>query len=150
MILEFVHADLFQLEADTIVCPVNCDGTMGNGLALAFKFKYPDDLFNQYHYLCGERKLNPGHSWLYRHPYKNVLCFATKDRWRNDSKLEWISRGLYACLDNLPRLGVRHIGFPLLGCGKGNLNKHDVIELFREVFDPDIVEGIDLKVTVCL
>ena len=150
MRLNIIHADLFNLNVDTITCPVNCDGTMGNGLALAFKMKYPSVLFTNYRELCLSDKLTPGHCWFYRHPYRNVLCFATKDSWRQDSKLEWVSNGLYNCLENLPKLGVKRIGFPLLGCGKGKLSKHVVIDVFKEVFDESIHTNLDLEVTVCL
>lgn len=151
MRLQFIHADLFYLnDVDTLVCPVNCVGTMGNGLALAFKLRFPTDLFHQYREICLSGKLGPGNCWLYKDTEVNVLCFATKDHWMYDSKLEWIKRGLTACIDNLPKHGIRDIAFPLLGCGKGGLSPDVVIETFKEVFDNDVYEELDLNVTVCL
>lgn len=151
MRLRFIHADLFYLnDVDTLVCPVNCMGTMGNGLALAFKLRFPSALFEGYRNLCLNRQLRPGNCWLYKQSNINVLCFATKDHWMNGSQLAWIQKGLYSCLDNLPKHNVKRIAFPLIGCGKGGLTPDSVIALFKEVFDEDLYEDLDLDITVCL
>ena len=40
-----------------IVCPVNCNGVMGKGLALQFKQQYPD-MFLKYKFICQNNLLN--------------------------------------------------------------------------------------------
>ena len=122
----FKTGDIFKSECQTIVNTVNCYGVMGKGLALQFKKKFPD-MYNEYRYACKRGEISQGGDiwvWnyvdLYKH--KKILCFATKEHWMNDSKLEWIERGLIFFVNNYKSLGITSIAFPKLGCTNGNLN----------------------------
>jgi O-acetyl-ADP-ribose deacetylase (regulator of RNase III) len=43
MIQFLTFGDIFESNADLLVNPVNCVGTMGAGLAKLFKNRYPDN-----------------------------------------------------------------------------------------------------------
>ena len=122
----FKTGDIFKSECQTIVNTVNCVGVMGKGLALQFKKKFPD-MYYEYRYACKRGEISQGGDiWVWNYvdfyKHKKILCFATKEHWMNDSKLEWIERGLIFFVNNYKSLGITSIAFPKLGCTNGNLN----------------------------
>lgn len=133
MSYSFVTGNLLDSPADALVCTVNCVGTMGKGLALDFKQRWPD-LFTYYRQCCKgipgranpEKAFRPAPGWVL--PWSTddgrlVFCAATKDHWRDPSQLAWVS----LCLTNLVILcdrspWTRSIAIPTLGCGLGGLD----------------------------
>ena len=83
-------------------------------------------------------------------PPHHVLHFATKEFWRNPSKLEWIERGLYNFAEkkytdnetfwemgpNTWRDGMKTIAWPKLGCTNGGLKWEDVKPLMIKYLEP--------------
>ena len=87
-------------------------------------------------------------------PPHHVLHFATKEFWRNPSKLEWIERGLYNFAEKDYELegkkfkfwnlgpdtwtkGMSTIAWPKLGCTNGGLNWEDQVKpLMIKYLDP--------------
>jgi O-acetyl-ADP-ribose deacetylase (regulator of RNase III) len=84
---------------------------------------------------------------------KCILNFATKEFWRNPSKLEWIERGLYNFAEkdykykgehfkfwnmgpNTWTLQMSSIAWPKLGCSNGGLKWEDVKPLMIKYLDP--------------
>ena len=51
MAIEITSKNIFDSDKDMIVCPVNCLGAMGKGLALQFKKNFPD-MFEHYRQIC--------------------------------------------------------------------------------------------------
>ena len=111
--ITYREGDLFESNCQTLVCTVNCKGVMGKGIALEFKQRFPI-MYNEYRNVCkyGDALRNGGDLWLYT--YENlsqltlwdtdgklnkgrqskILCFATKEHWKDPSLLYWITRGL--------------------------------------------------------
>lgn len=114
--------DIFDSKADVLVNTVNCVGVMGKGIALDFKKKYPL-MFGDYAMKCKKGEIKPGHIYPY---YVNgqlkVINFATKEHWRNVSKISYVE----SCMNEFSKiykdLGINSIAFPPLGCGNGKLN----------------------------
>ena len=107
-----------------IVNPVNCVGVMGKGLAAKFAIQYPR-MVTQYHEACKSKTLdigNPQVLWVgtERMPHY-VINLATKDHWRNPSRLDWIDRGLCGLYQKLAAEGIGSVGIPALGSGLGGL-----------------------------
>ena len=84
---------------------------------------------------------------------KCILNFATKEFWRNPSKLEWIERGLYNFTQKDYKfkdknykyynmgpdtwtLRMSSIAWPKLGCSNGGLKWEDVKPLMIKYLDP--------------
>ena len=153
--ITFKTGNLFDSKCDTLVNTVNCVGVMGKGIALQFKEKYPH-MFAEYKNVCagksymGVGKLEKGGDlWLFSlsnyfpmfnftpEPIK-ILCFATKEHWKNPSKIEWIERGLKTFSEYhefkdeydyhgysgyfYEYLRIKSIAFPKLGCNNGGLD----------------------------
>lgn len=141
----FKTGNLFNSESQTLVCTVNCEGVMGKGIALDFKKRFPD-MFNEYRYACKNNRIKVGGDlWIYHYidlyKPKNILCFATKELWRNPSKLVWIERGLETFVKAYKGLGITSIAFPKLGCNNGGLDwEKEVKPLMFEYLQPlDII-----------
>lgn len=125
MTISYCKGDIFNSAAQVIVNPVNCKGYMGKGLALAFKKRYPH-MFVSYQQECLEGKLYIGRPILYKSSTPWILNFPTKDHWRDDSKIEYLEKGLHYFITSYKSLGIKSVAFPKLGVGLGKLSWKDV------------------------
>lgn len=128
--LIYRRTSLLESTAQTLVNTVNCVGVMGKGLARAFKDRDPQ-MFEAYKRICDQKLLKPGGLWLWRGADFWTLNFATKNHWRNPSRMEWIEQGLQKFVAGYERQGIREISFPRLGCGNGGLDWDDVRPLME-------------------
>jgi len=143
--IRFVKGNIFQASAQTIVNTVNLRGTMGKGLALAFKDKYPG-LFESYAIDVMEKKIAIGLPTIWKGKDKWVVNFPTKDDWRKPSEYSYIEKGLAGLRVKLDEWGVLSLALPPLGCGLGSLDWNKVrpmietylgdMEMSIEVFEP--------------
>lgn len=155
--IELKTGDLFQSHCKTLVNTVNCEGVMGKGIALAFKKAYPE-MYEQYRWECfNTHNIAPGKLWVWNNPNDltlfespmkhNVLCFPTKIRWRNPSKIEWIEMGLKTFQEIYWQENIFSIAFPKLGCANGGLDwktqvkplmikyLSDLTDIFIEIYE---------------
>ena len=125
--------NVFFSDAKTIVCPVNTVGVMGNGLARAFRDRYPG-LYDAYKKACANGVFQKQGYFVFKDPdFKTqILCFPTKRHWKNDSQLRWIRDGLAKLANTYKDHNITSIIFPPIGCGKGNLSWVDVKPLLIE------------------
>lgn len=152
--IRMVKGDILESEAPIIVIPVNCKGVMGKGLALQAKQKWPR-MFESYKSFCEgacpsyPEGLEPGGVVCIQHePNKYIACLATKDDWRNPSKLEWVETGLKQLVIMSMQVNLSRIAIPKIGCGLGGLDWCDVKEKVIKTFgdtaiDVDVYEGIN-------
>jgi len=101
---------------------------MGKGLALQFKERFPL-MFVYYQAMCKTRVLMTGKPILYQDSEPEVLLFPTKDHWRNQSQMEYISEGLEHIAQQIRYniWKIKSIAFPKLGCGLGRLSWKEVL-----------------------
>lgn len=128
--IEFKTGDIFESTAHALVNPVNCEGVMGNGLALSFKNRFPG-LFEAYKNDLFMSTLGIGEPMIWKGP-RWVVNFATKESWRKPSKMEYIEWGLKSLRERLADWGVTSIALPRLGCGLGGLAWADVKPLVEK------------------
>lgn len=138
--ITYESGDLLESDAEALVNTVNCVGVMGKGLARQFRIKYPY-MFLAYKDVCTSGAFLPGGvHWYYdRTTGKMIYNLATKDHWRDPSRLQWVENGL-EMLANLVRMdGIKSIAIPPLGCGLGGLDWADVEPLIISAFgDADV------------
>jgi O-acetyl-ADP-ribose deacetylase (regulator of RNase III) len=135
---EYRAGNLLNDNSDVLIVTVNCIGVMGKGIALDCKIKYPS-VFVAYKLACTKKLLYLGgppiwipivESYLKDRKSKNrqrwVVCFPTKDDWRNDSKLNMIRKSLIEFSWQLHNKNIKTMAMPPLGCGNGGLDWKDV------------------------
>jgi O-acetyl-ADP-ribose deacetylase (regulator of RNase III) len=145
MIIAEIVGNILQTEAQTLVCPVNTVGVMGNGLALYFKLNYPD-LFVAYQKACAMGWFARKGIFVYTvSPTRKILCLPTKRHWKYKSRIEWIDKALYIVARDYEEYGITSLAVPAIGCGKGQLEWEDVHNLIR-----GHLNTIDISVTVYL
>jgi O-acetyl-ADP-ribose deacetylase (regulator of RNase III) len=125
MSLNYIKSNLFDTKMDAIVCPVNCVGVMGAGLAKEFSKKFDN---NTYYRACLRGELAPG-SVLVRQPAhaysdtkKTLIYFATKYQWYDNSKMDWITNGMNNLFQSLKYYNIKSVALPAVGAGLGKLD----------------------------
>jgi O-acetyl-ADP-ribose deacetylase (regulator of RNase III) len=143
MTIEFVKGNIFESGCEALVCPTNCVGVMGKGLALQFKKRYPG-YYTDYRWRCdnGYMKIGRVDVWaigFFLVPpeeipgMKFIFSFPTKLHWRDKSELPFIESGLEDLIRLLTRKPyVRSVAVPALGAGLGGLAWSDVKPLMVE------------------
>ncbi len=150
--IKFVKGNLFDSNADILVCTINCVGVMGAGIAKEFKERYPAYYYD-YKSKCASGHLVPGAIFDYHNLYcgkdlesyykdgepKYIISASTKDHWKDPSNLEWIDSILDMLRDSLlvfakipPFNSFKSIAIPALGCSNGKLNWADVKPLMEK------------------
>jgi len=133
------NKDIFRSRPDALVCPVNAVGTMGKGIALEFKRRFPE-IVRPYKWACRNGRLSAGHVMmvslvvqphLFEHRRPSIILFATKQHWMDPSSLKWIASGLRQLRDQYRRWNLRSVSMPQIGCGLGGLSWVDVLPLIK-------------------
>ena len=137
--VEFGLYDVFRLDVECIVNPVNCVGVSGAGLAKAFAKRYPV-IQRLYVADCERGLLVPGGVRFYRERDRWIACVATKQHWRRPSRLEWVERGLSGLREGLEVRRIGSVAIPALGAGLGGLNWNDVADAIGEAFNRSEVD----------
>lgn len=119
--IKYVHGNIFDSAAQTIVNPVNCVGAMGAGLARQFRERYPD-MYAKYREHCLSGQLEPGKLMLYKAADHWILNFPTKNDWRDGSDIKYIESGLAKFVATYAAKNITSIAFPRIGCGLGGLD----------------------------
>lgn len=145
--LKKIDDDLFASDASAIVNPVNCVGVMGAGLAEKFMDRFPEN-FKAYKHACNRALLRPGNILPYPVSVGEgadlsgpawVVNLATKDHWRNDSKVEWIAEGAKHLRKWAEENGIGKVACPALGSGLGKLDWDSVKKILVEEFQHSTV-----------
>ena len=161
--LSLVDGNLFFSRLQTLTIPVNLQRVMGRGLALHTKRKFPD-VYVAYQDACRSKRITATKPYLYKregsldeeladfgadlitpNAVKWFLLFATKRKWRENSRLEDIEGGLDWVQRNFKKQGIQSLAMPALGCGLGGLDWKDVGPLMCKY-----LHGIGIPVAIYL
>lgn len=133
--IQYVHGDLLKSPAEALVNTVNCVGTMGKGIALSFKKRFPDN-FKAYKLACNKKQVQPGVMFIYSmnnlFETRYIINFPTKNHWREKSKLSYITDGLQDLIRVIKEYQISSIAIPPLGCGNGGLKWSEVKPLIEQ------------------
>lgn len=138
-----IYGNIFESTCQAIVNSVNCVGIMGKGVALEYKYRFPD-MFQEYVNICNKEMLKPGLLQLYTKSTPWVLNFPTKIYWKNPSKLEYVEKGLIKFRDTYVEKGITSIAFPELGTHSGGLRWEDIQKLMYLYLKP--LKNIDVDI----
>lgn len=132
--IKYTTGNIFLESAQALVNTVNCVGVMGQGLALQFKKKFPNN-FLQYKKACKHKNVQLKKMFVYStgsYVPQYIINFPTKQHWRGSSKIEDISEGLDDLVQVLQSQNITSIAIPPLGCGLGGLNWVQVKKLIDQ------------------
>ena len=161
--LSLIDGNLFFSRLQTLTIPVNLQGVMGRGLAMHTKQKFPD-VYVAYQDACRSKHITATKPYLYMressldeeladhgsefdtpNAVKWFLLFATKRKWRENSRLEDIEGGLDWVQRNFQAQRIESLAMPALGCGLGGLEWKDVGPLMCKY-----LHGISIPVAIYL
>ncbi|WP_097004839.1 macro domain-containing protein [Lacrimispora amygdalina] len=132
--IKLVTGDMFASGADCLLNTVNCEGFMGKGVAYQFKMRFPENN-KSYIQACKSGQLKVGKVHYFIEDGITIINFPTKDKWRASSKINYIEDGLKDFVQLLPKLRVKTIAVPPLGCGNGGLDWIVVKRIILESLD---------------
>lgn len=132
--IKILKSNLFISKAQTLVNTINTVGVMGAGVALEFRFRYPV-MYKKYVDLCKKKQIEIGKLWLYKSENKWILNFPTKEHWKDDSKIEYLEKGLKKFIDTYKEKGITSIAFPVLGASHGNIPEDDSLKIMKKYLD---------------
>lgn len=128
--IEYTKGNMFECNADCLINTVNCEGFMGKGIAYQFKVRFPENN-KSYIKACKSGELTVGKVYYYIEDGITIVNFPTKNKWRENSKIEYIETGMNYFVELLPKLEVKKIAIPPLGCGNGGLIWSDVKKIIE-------------------
>lgn len=130
--IKFIRGNIFTSDCQSLVNTVNCVGVMGAGIALEFKYRYPE-MFRRYVEFCKAGQMQIGFLYVYEIPpgARKVINFPTKKDWKNPSKPEYLRKGLEKFLETYRAKEITSAAFPLLGAQNGGLDQLEVQELMK-------------------
>lgn len=161
--ISLIDGDMFFSNMKTLTISVNLQGVMGKGLASRAKYQFPD-VYVTYQDACKKKQITATQPYLYKreayldeeladltvpiatpNAIKWFLLFATKRRWRDNSRIEDIEGGLRWIKRSYKALNMDSLAMPALGCGLGNLNWADIGPLIcHHLHDIDMPVGVYL------
>lgn len=145
MIIYKNNSNIFDSTSKYLINPVNTRGISGAGLALQFKNKFPDN-YRHYHEYCKVSTPKGGDLiWYIAKPEevikgsRNIINFCTKEIVKQNSRIEWIEKGIKSLVQILDEKYTEEfptplLAIPMLGCGCGKLNKVDILEILVREF----------------
>ena len=158
-----IDGDMFFSNLQTLTISVNLQGVMGKGLASRAKYQFPD-VYVAYQDACRSKRITAIGPYLYKressfdeeladtgsplstpNAVKWFLLFATKRKWRENSRLDDIEGGLEWIRRKYEVLGIESLAMPALGCGLGGLDWKDVGPLMCRY-----LHGLDITVAIYL
>jgi O-acetyl-ADP-ribose deacetylase (regulator of RNase III) len=129
--IKIIRGHLFTTECQSIVNSVNCEGVMGAGIALYYKFRYPE-MFKEYQIQCKKGNIAIGKLWMYSAlDGKTIISFPSKDKWRNPSEYSYLEAGLQEFVKIYKKKNITSVAFPVLGASKGGLSEASVLDLMK-------------------
>lgn len=143
--ITFTQGNLLEARAEALVNTVNTVGVMGKGIALMFKERFTEN-FRRYAAACKAKEVSTGKMFVTEvrelEGPRWIVNFPTKQHWRGDSKMEWITEGLQDLRRFLIENKVKSVAIPPLGAGNGGLDWTQVrpqIEAALSGLDTEII-----------
>ena len=139
MTVEFITGDLFvnRHGAEALAQGCNCRGSMGAGIAVGFRDRYPR-MYEEYRRRCKAkpREFNVGDVFFWKEeglpPAFNLG--TQEDYWRGRATCQTIEMALLAMKRRATEEGITSIAIPRIGAGYGGLSWKKVRAIIDSVF----------------
>jgi O-acetyl-ADP-ribose deacetylase (regulator of RNase III) len=126
--IRFVTGDLFECGIRAVAHGVNCQGSMGAGIAVQFRQRYPE-MFESYRQRCRKPGgMIPGDVMPWKHQGGYVFNLATQDRPGADARPWMIAAAVGRMITEAHHdFLITEVAMPLVGCGIGGLAPADLL-----------------------
>ena len=136
MIKYIENGDIFSIEeVNSFAHGCNCAGSMGHGIAVQFRKKFPE-MFEKYRQMCLNGKFLPGDVYDFDYGMGHVYNLATQLHycvpWQL-AKLEHIETSMRKMMLLAEIDKVQRIALPKIGAGHGGLRWQDVKSIIEKV-----------------
>jgi O-acetyl-ADP-ribose deacetylase (regulator of RNase III) len=136
MIHYIKDGDIFSIEGVTnFAHGCNCAGSMGSGIAVQFRKKFPR-MYENYRHMCLNKTFRPGDVYDYYHGNGHVYNLATQQHYCIAgylAKLEYIETSMEKMMRLAEKSGVQSIAMPKIGARLGGLNWVEVKAIIEKV-----------------
>ena len=122
MPVTFTRGDLFadpSLRAYAHGC--NCAGSMGAGIAVEFKRRWPR-MFDEYRLRCEDGRFGLGDVFVWSADDATIYNLGTQAHWRKKAQLSAVSKALATMVSLARKSGVARVGLPRIAAGLGGLD----------------------------
>lgn len=136
MIHYIEFGDIFSIKGvNSYAHGCNCAGSMGRGIAVQFRKKFPL-MYENYRRMCIDGHYHPGDVFDYNYGIGHVFNLATQQHYcipGQLAKLEHIKASMEKMMSLAEADGVESIALPKIGAGLGGLKWTDVKLVIEEV-----------------
>jgi len=139
MSIHSISGDLFanRCNAQAFAQGCNCQGSMGAGIAVGFKERYPA-MYEEYRRRCKAkpREFNIGDVFQWREDGKPAVfnLGTQEDYWRSRATYEGVERCLTNMLREADATQISSIALPRIGAGYGGLSWKKVRVIIERIF----------------
>lgn len=139
MPIQYVSGDLFvnRFNVQAFAHGCNCRGSMGAGIAVGFKARYPE-MFQQYHQMCkaDPREFNPGDVflWISDTDLPHVFNLGTQERPGGRATYKAIEATFTTVHTEADQAEITSIAMPRIGAGYGQLDWEKIKVIIERVF----------------
>lgn len=139
MPIHYISGDLFvnRCKAEALAQGCNCKGSMGAGIAVGFKERYPE-MYEEYRRRCKAtpREFNIGDVFLWQEQDKPAVfnLGTQEDYWRSRATYEGVERCLINMRQKADESEITSIAMPRIGAGYGGLSWKKVRIIIDRVF----------------
>lgn len=110
----------------------NCAGAMGKGIAVQFKYRYPE-MYILYKEKCKRGEFNVGDCFVYQTGNTTIFNLGTQETWRTKASIENIRQSLVNMMQEAEHLHVDSVAMPAIGAGLGGLDWEKVKNVIESV-----------------
>jgi len=136
MIHYIKEGDIFSIEGvSSYAHGCNCAGSMGRGIAVQFRKKFPR-MYENYRCMCLDGTFQPGDVYDYDYGNGHVYNLATQQHYciaGQLAKLEYVETSMEKMMQLAERSGVNSIAMPKIGAGLGGLKWEEVRGIIDKV-----------------
>lgn len=131
--LDLREGDLFADETiSALAHGCNCAGSMGRGIAVAFRTRWPA-MYDAYRTECKAGRFRPGTVFVWDDPPRTIFNLATQPFPGPSARLEFIHDSLNEAVQIAESRSISLIGMPRIGAGYGGLRWTEVKRILDAV-----------------
>jgi len=130
----YTKGNIFLLNKEVIAFAhgCNCAGSMGKGIAVTFRKKWPE-MYQEYKRRCSKKQFKLGDVFYWQEEGYQIFNLGTQKHWRSKAELNAIKKAITTMLTLAEQQAIRTIALPKIGAGLGGLNWQVVKDAIQQI-----------------